>query len=151
MRATLPHPAMLIITGDLLAHQFPQTFANTTHDPSRAHYRSFVLKTVQFIALELHKRFPQTTILLTPGNNDDDCGDYAILGGATFLSDTSELMRGLAHGSDTFATDWRALGSYNVANPAVRKRAHHFTEYSFLLPELPRLRFSRGLRGKACR
>ncbi len=119
MRATLPHPAMLIVTGDLLAHQFPQTFANITHDPDRAHYRSFVLKTVQFIALELRKRFPQTTVLLTPGNNDDDCGDYAILGGATFLTDTSALMRGLAHGSDTFATDWRALGSYNVANPAV--------------------------------
>ena len=56
MRTTLPHPSLVIIDGDLLAHEFPQAYAKTTHDSDREHYRAFVLNTVAFIAWELHKR-----------------------------------------------------------------------------------------------
>ncbi len=117
MRKTLPHPSFVMYTGDLLAHGFPKAFQNATHDDDLQHYRAFVLKTVQFIALEFQKRFPNTTILVTPGNNDEECGDYSIRAGGTFLSDTASLAQQLALGSATFTEEWKALGSYNVPHP----------------------------------
>src|SRR5208283_4454046 len=100
MRATLPHPAFILMTGDLLAHQFPQTYLKTTHDQNRENYRKFVLKTVEFLALEFRKRFPDTKILLTPGNNDEECGNYSVRAGGTFLHETADLARKLATADD---------------------------------------------------
>ena len=119
MRKTLPHPAFVMINGDLLAHGFPSTYRNATHDGDREHYRAFVRKTVAFLALELRKRFPGTKILLTPGNNDEECGDYSIQAGGTFLSDTAQLVRDLAGADEAFADSWKALGSYNVPHPTI--------------------------------
>jgi len=119
MRKTLPHPAFVMITGDLLAHGFPQAFLNATHNKDPEHYRAFVLKTVEFLAFEFRKRFPGTKILITPGNNDEDCGDYSIQAGGVFLSDTAEVARELAGADAPFVSDWKALGSYNVPHPAV--------------------------------
>ncbi|HUI84266.1 MAG TPA: metallophosphoesterase [Candidatus Binatia bacterium] len=120
MRVTLPHPAFIMVNGDLLAHRFPQLWQNATHDDSREHYRNFVLKTVEFIALQFRRRFPATKILLTPGNNDDDCGDYNIEAGGPFLHDTAGLARNLARADTQFAAFWQALGSYDMPHPAIR-------------------------------
>jgi sphingomyelin phosphodiesterase acid-like 3 len=120
MRATLPHPAFILLTGDLIAHQFPQTYLKTTKDENRDNYREFVLKTVEFLALEFRKRFPDTKILLTPGNNDEECGNYSIRAGGTFLHDTADLVRKLAQADDEFTSSWKALGSYDIPHPAIR-------------------------------
>ena len=120
MRATLPRPAFIMITGDILAHQFPQNFASAMHDQDREHYRSFVLKTITFVALEFRRRFPDTTILITPGNNDEECGDYSVRANGTFLDDTADLARSLAHADDGVGAEWKALGSYNVPHPSLR-------------------------------
>jgi len=117
--ATLPHPAFVMVTGDLLAHDFPQTFRNTIHDSDQQHYRSFVLKTVEFLALQLQRDFPGTKILITPGNNDDDCCDYTIEANGAFLNDTEPVARELASADDEFETTWKALGSFNVPHPAL--------------------------------
>jgi sphingomyelin phosphodiesterase acid-like 3 len=119
MRLTLPHPAFIMITGDILAHDFPKTFTDATHDNDRDHYRAFVLKTVEFMALEVRKRFGNTPVLLTIGNNDEECGNYSVRPGGIFLGDTAELARALAHGDDTFITEWKALGSYNLPHPTI--------------------------------
>ena len=119
MRRTLPHPAFVMYTGDLLSHRFPSTFRNITHDDNPEHYRAFVLKTVEFLAIEFRKRFPDSEILLTPGNNDEECGDYSIRAGGTFLSDTANLVRDLAKADESFLNDWKALGSYNVPHPTL--------------------------------
>jgi sphingomyelin phosphodiesterase acid-like 3 len=117
--ATLPHPTFIMVTGDLLAHDFPATFRNVTHDSDQQHYRAFVLKTVQFLAMQLQRRFPGTRILLTPGNNDNDCGDYTIEANGTFLDDTAPIARELATGDDELVNNWKALGSFNVPHPAL--------------------------------
>jgi len=120
MRATLPHPAFIMTNGDILAHQFPANFLKTTRDSDREDYRKFVLKTVEFLALEFRKRFPDTQILLTPGNDDDVCGNYTVEAGGRFLQDTAELASKLAHGDEEFRSSWEALGSYDMPNPAIR-------------------------------
>ncbi len=119
MRKTLPHPAFVMFTGDMLAHEFPKKYQDTTRDNDPQHYRAFVLKTVEFLALELGKRFPGTKILVTPGNDDEECGDYSVQAGGTFLSDTASVARALAEGDESFVSDWKALGSYDVAHPTI--------------------------------
>ncbi len=121
MHSTEPDPALVMITGDFLAHGFPQKYQKITQDNDRAHYRAFVLKTVEFIALEVRERFKATEVLITPGNNDDECGDYDIAADGPFLSDTAALARDLAHADDQFSHDWKALGSYAVPHPSARR------------------------------
>jgi hypothetical protein len=120
MRTTLPHPALVMVTGDLLAHGFPLAYRNAMHDSDGQHYRAFVLKTVEFLGWELRKRFNQSEILITPGNNDDECGDYDIEADGPFLSDTADLARKLARAGHPFTADWKALGSYAVQPAAIR-------------------------------
>src|SRR5262252_6485811 len=91
--ATLRHPAFIMVTGDLLAHNFPDLFRTITHDTDQQHYRSFVQKTVQFLALQMQHEFPGTKIFTTPGNNDNDCGNYSVQAGGAFLRDTAPIMR----------------------------------------------------------
>jgi sphingomyelin phosphodiesterase acid-like 3 len=120
MRKAEPDPTLVMITGDLLAHGFPQKYAQAIPDTNRDHYRVFVAKTVSFIALELRKRYSKPQILLTPGNNDDDCGDYNIEAGGPFLSDTARTIRGLARASGRFTEEWKSLGSYTLQPRGIR-------------------------------
>lgn len=121
MRRTIPHPAFIIVDGDSLAHRFPQIYQSTTHDEDREHYRIFVSKTMRFLALQLRKRYPSAKILLTPGNNDDECGNYSIEAGGRFLHDTASLVRNLARGDDGVRASWESLGSFEVAHPTLRE------------------------------
>ena len=116
---TIRRPAFLMVTGDLLAHEFPATFRSVTHDYDQQHYRAFVLKTVEFLALELQQKFPDTKIFITPGNNDNDCGDYTIEADGTFLNDTSPVAKELAQGDEGFTSRWKSLGSFNVPHPTI--------------------------------
>ncbi|MGA9565174.1 MAG: metallophosphoesterase [Candidatus Korobacteraceae bacterium] len=117
--ATLRHPTLVMVTGDFLAHNFPANYQSATHDADPEHYRAFVLKTVEFLALELQRNFPGTKIFITPGNNDNDCGDYTIEANGDFLNNTAGVARNLAGGDDRFAASWKALGSFNVPHPTL--------------------------------
>jgi sphingomyelin phosphodiesterase acid-like 3 len=120
MVRTEPHPALVMFTGDLLAHSFPKTYTGITHDNDPEHYRAFVLKTFDFIALEFRKRFPDAKVLLTPGNNDEECGDYSIAENGIFLSDTAERAGALAREGAQFTATWKALGSYSIEHPTLQ-------------------------------
>jgi sphingomyelin phosphodiesterase acid-like 3 len=120
MHQAEPDPTLVMITGDLLAHGFPQKYAQAIPDTNRDHYRVFVSKTVSFLSLELRKRYNKSQILVTPGNNDDDCGDYNIEAGGPFLSDTTWTARGLARAGTGFMGEWKSLGSYTVQPRGVR-------------------------------
>ena len=75
---------------------------------------------MEFLTLEFRKRFPDTKILLTPGNNDEECGNYSIRAGGGFLHDTADLVRKLAQAGDQFTRSWEALGSYDIPHPTIR-------------------------------
>jgi sphingomyelin phosphodiesterase acid-like 3 len=114
MRKAEPDPTLVMVTGDLLAHGFSEKYAKAITDTNRDHYRAFVSKTVSFIALELRERYSKPQIFLTPGNNDNDCGDYNIEAGGAFLSDTAWTARGLVREGGRFMGQWKSLGSYTL-------------------------------------
>jgi sphingomyelin phosphodiesterase acid-like 3 len=120
MRKTLPAPAVVLFTGDSLAHQFPRKFETATHSTDRERYRKFVLKAMQFLQLELRRRFPQSVILITPGNDDDVCGNYTVQSDGAFLQDTAELARNLARGDEAVRESWQKIGSFDVPNPTLK-------------------------------
>ena len=118
MQATAPQPSFIMITGDVLAHEFPRKFQAASGKSDREAYRNFVNKTIEFLGLQLRHRFPATPIYLTPGNNDEDCGNYSVQAGGEFLRDTAPIVRELAKGDASLAQSWKELGSYEVT-PAV--------------------------------
>ena len=76
-------------------------------------------KTLHFLALEFRKRFGDTKILVTPGNNDEECGDNSMQAHGRFLNDTAELARETVEADRGFKKEWKAMGIYNVPHPAV--------------------------------
>ncbi len=120
MRVTLSHPAFIIIPGDLLVHDFPTVYATVIHDNDHERYRAFVLKTLDLLALEFRKRFGDTKILVTPGNNDEECGDNSFEANGRFLRDTAVLARDVARAGGAFNNEWETLGSYTVPHPTIR-------------------------------
>ena len=115
---TAPNAAFTIVTGDLLVHHFREHFdaIATSHDD--AAFRAFVRKSVEFVALQLKQRSPGKPVFVTLGNNDDECGDYAIQPDGPYLHDTGKFVGDLAGLSNT--DSYMQLGSYSVLNPAIK-------------------------------
>lgn len=75
MRRDDPHPSVIVVAGDLLAHHFP-TLVRDHHGGAA---EAAAETTMQRIASSLTHAFPGVPILVTLGNNDDPCGDYGVL------------------------------------------------------------------------
>ncbi|HWE73461.1 MAG TPA: metallophosphoesterase [Stellaceae bacterium] len=118
-------PDVVFITGDFLAHDFRKAFDRSVASHDDAAYRRFVVKTMRFLALELQNALPKTSILPVLGNNDSDCGDYAIAPGGAYLADTEAIAAGMigptllkGQAGERFAQSWTALGNYAIDDPA---------------------------------
>jgi sphingomyelin phosphodiesterase acid-like 3 len=70
MQRADPDPPVVVVNGDLLAHQISRR--DTT-------------PTAVAIARRLDRAFPRAQFVLALGNNDSACGDYALAPGAKFL------------------------------------------------------------------
>ncbi len=121
MQTVEPSPAFLIVTGDLLAHEFQNRFVAATHDTDRAHYARFVENAVAFVLEQIRARFPGRRVFLALGNNDDDCGDFKLTPDGSFLHATLPLVQRLAGAENdpAFVPDWTTGRGYDIRNPAV--------------------------------
>ncbi|MBD5655599.1 MAG: hypothetical protein IAI50_10550, partial [Candidatus Eremiobacteraeota bacterium] len=63
MRRIDPQPRVIVIAGDYLAHAFDQRRA---------------IPTMVAVARQFNLAFPATQFVLVLGNEDSDCGDYAV-------------------------------------------------------------------------
>ncbi|TWB27823.1 calcineurin-like phosphoesterase family protein [Nitrospirillum bahiense] len=129
MRHAQPHPAYILHTGDMLAHDFRDTFeaALPAHKGDEAAYRVFALKTVTTLLETLRHTFPSVPILTALGNNDSYCGDYAVEPSGQFLGDTLPLLtqgfgRTLNSRADQagIGRDWRQAGNYVMPHPTLK-------------------------------
>ncbi|HVA12572.1 MAG TPA: metallophosphoesterase [Stellaceae bacterium] len=138
---TQHQPNLVLVPGDFLVHSFRAVFNAGFAEHDAASYRRFVAKTLGFLALQLKAAFDRAPILPALGNNDSDCGDYAIRPGGPFLADTEAsvaamigpmILKGAA--GDSFAKSWTALGNYVVPNPAVPGESVAAVNLNFFSP-----------------
>ena len=93
MKTELPSPAFVLISGDFLAHKFQQTYQQYATDKSQTAYTTFVTKTIAYVAAAFRKAYPGVPVYPTLGNNDSDCGDYAIAPNSVFLANFRDVWK----------------------------------------------------------
>lgn len=136
MRAVEPDPAFLLLTGDLLAHEFHAKFAAAAPGMGAAAYDTFVVKTVDFLASQIMARFPDRRVFLALGNNDDFCGDYRLSPDGTFLRDSETAAQALVRAPDgaAFARSWDEGFGYAVPNGTIPGLRMVFLNSVFFAP-----------------
>ena len=118
MQEQLPAPAFVLISGDFLAHGFQKSYQQYATDKSQAAYTAFVAKTNAYIASLLRKAYPSTRIYPTLGNNDSDCGDYAVAPNGAFLEDFRDVWRPIV-ASASFDRRFPSGGYYHADVPSL--------------------------------
>ncbi|HXO21967.1 MAG TPA: metallophosphoesterase [Thermoanaerobaculia bacterium] len=119
-QGSAPHPDFVLISGDFLGHDFHDLFAKSAPDAGDAAYLRFVVKTMEFVAGEIRAAFPAAPVLPALGNNDSDCGDYALRPGGRFLAAVEKVWKPLVgERAGSFAETFPAGGWYSVAHPTV--------------------------------
>jgi sphingomyelin phosphodiesterase acid-like 3 len=120
MRRVAPRPPVVVLTGDLLAHDFQKSYAAAMPGASTQDYEAFVDKTVAYLARRFDATYPRAQYLLTLGNNDSSCGDYRATPDSPFLAHAARAWAPLVnrHGrAPGFAASFRHLGSYTARLP----------------------------------
>ena len=118
MKQQIPSPAFVLVSGDFLAHKFQQTYQQYASDKSQAAYTAFVSKTIAYVSATLHAAFPNAPIYPVLGNNDSDCGDYAVAPDSTFLANVRDLWSPLVH-SASLDRDFATGGYYHADVPSL--------------------------------
>jgi sphingomyelin phosphodiesterase acid-like 3 len=125
-RRQQPHPLLVTLSGDLIAHLFDCRFHTLAPTATAAEYSAFASKTVAFIALQLRETFPQTPIYFALGNNDSGCKDYSedpdsdfLHAGAVSFSDDAVSPTNRS----AILHQFPQLGDYTVTLPAPIRNA----------------------------
>lgn len=118
MRRRLPSPAFVLISGDFLAHHFDKNYQLYATDKSKPAYTAFVAKTNAYIASLFRKAYPGVRIYPTLGNNDSDCGDYAVAPNGAFLADFRDVWRPIVQ-SASFDRRFPTGGYYHADVPSL--------------------------------
>ncbi|WP_415719016.1 metallophosphoesterase [Maridesulfovibrio sp.] len=113
------YPAIVIFPGDILCHHFNETFESLYGSADQKELDSFILKTVRFFVLQVRERFPEAPVFFTLGNNDSYAGDYNLIAGGSFLSDTATLFQDQWFGSQVHSPNFNrtyTAGGYYAAS-----------------------------------
>jgi len=116
MRARQPDARFMLVSGDLIAHDFSCRYKTLFPHATPAEYQSFVEKTIRYMVGQLRATFPRIPIYVALGNNDSACGDYRLDPGNNFLADTARIMATGLPASDRAAEihDFSQAGSYSL-------------------------------------
>jgi hypothetical protein len=117
MQQAIPKPAFVLISGDFLAHSFQKNYQQYASDKTPAAYTAFVTKTVAYVANALRKTYPGVRIYPTLGNNDSDCGDYAVAPNSQFLANFRDLWSPIVR-SSSFDRRFPTGGYYHADVPS---------------------------------
>lgn len=118
MKARIASPAFVLISGDFLAHDFQKTYQQYATDKSQAAYTAFVTKTVAYVAAAFAKAYPNVRVYPTLGNNDSDCGDYAVAPNGVFLENFRDVWKPVV-GSRSFDRRFPTGGYYHADVPSL--------------------------------
>lgn len=120
IRAKAAGAKFVIVSGDLIAHNFSCKFATVFPKATPAEYRVFVEKTIAFVLDGLRQALPGVPVYAALGNNDSDCGDYQLDANGAFLKEDAKLFAADLHGAEQAQAlkDFAAGGYYSVSLPA---------------------------------
>ena len=118
MKKQIPSPAFVMISGDFLAHGFDKNYQQYATDKSQTAYTAFVTKTIAYIARRFRDAFPDAPFYPTLGNNDSDCGDYAVTPKSTFLANFRDIWSPMVR-SRLFDLRFPTGGYYHADVPAL--------------------------------
>ena len=110
----------VLVSGDLIAHDFDCKFRTVLPKAPAAEYRMFAQKTIRYVMEELRAALKGVPVYAALGNNDSDCGDYQLDPNSKFLEATGRILTAdvpageRAEALRTFADG----GYYNVKLPA---------------------------------
>ncbi|MGA3102062.1 MAG: hypothetical protein ABSD61_09400 [Terracidiphilus sp.] len=82
----------VVLSGDLIAHEFSCKFDTTFPNAKPGEYRAFVEKTINYVMRELRAALPGVPVYAALGNNDSDCGDYELDANSAFLADIGQTL-----------------------------------------------------------
>jgi len=110
----------VVLSGDLIAHEFSCKFDTTFPNAKPGEYRAFVEKTINYVMRELRAALPGVPVYAALGNNDSDCGDYELDANSAFLADIGQtLTADFPAGERANALhDFSAGGYYSARLPA---------------------------------
>jgi sphingomyelin phosphodiesterase acid-like 3 len=112
----------LVLSGDLMAHQFTCRYATIVPTGDQAGYTAFVGKTIRFVVKSLRKGFPGIPLYVALGNNDSDCGDYKLDAQSAFLEAAAKVMADIALPEDReeVLRQFTTGGYYTIRHPFPR-------------------------------
>ena len=112
------------VSGDLIAHSFTCKFNAVFPGAKPGEYQSFVEKTIEFVVNSLRDALPGVPVYAALGNNDSDCGDYALDANSTFLAATGQGFAAdlPANEKKQAETDFAAGGYMSVPVPLEHTR-----------------------------
>lgn len=122
MRGDAAGAGFITLSGDLMAHDFSCKFRTVLPHATASEYRAFAVKTIAFVEFELHDSFPNAVLFTDLGNNDSDCGDYALDADGRFLAEVGAVIAphlGVPEAEQAqVLQSFAAAGDYNVPMPA---------------------------------
>jgi sphingomyelin phosphodiesterase acid-like 3 len=116
MKARQPGAKFMMVSGDLVVHNFTCRYQTLFPGSSPSDYQAFVLKTMSYVAGELRSESPDTPVYAALGNNDSGCGDYQFDPGSDFFAKAGSILAlGLPVTDQRAAVDEFAMeGNYSV-------------------------------------
>jgi sphingomyelin phosphodiesterase acid-like 3 len=120
MRADAAGAKFVVVSGDLIAHDFSCKFATVLPHAKADEYRAFVEETIGYVEAQLRAALPHVPVYAALGNNDSDCGDYQLDANSEFLEAAGrDLTADVPAAERTEAQrTFAAAGYYSVTLPA---------------------------------
>lgn len=110
----------VVVSGDLISHNYNKLFSQYSSDKSDAAFQSFVKKTIEFVTDELDQAFPHQDVFVALGNNDAYAGDNSYDGTHQFYQDSALIFGQLIRDEATRKTmqqQFAEAGYYAVDVP----------------------------------
>lgn len=115
MRARVPDARVIVLGGDMLAHDFASLARRNGANPETA-----AIATAKGIAAGLAAAFPRAQFIVALGNNDDPCGDYRSEIGGSYQNALARVWEPLVDRNGAapgFAAQFVRGGYYTVKLP----------------------------------
>ncbi len=90
--ANAANAKFVVVSGDLIAHSFTCKFNAVFPGAKAGEYRAFVEETIEFVVNSRREALPGVPVYAALGNNDSDCGDYALDPDSAFLAATGKVI-----------------------------------------------------------